>query len=78
MVLRYLRFLERSRFLHCQPFGHFIAMRIDMCYTMRTLQNPILHELPSSVSRPGYPASCRLSASPPEAHSGERHPHGVA
>jgi SAM-dependent methyltransferase len=76
-VLRYLRFIERFRFMHCQPFGHFIAMRIDMCYTMRTLQDPLLHELPSSVSSPGYTASCRLSASPPQAHAGEGRPHVV-
>jgi SAM-dependent methyltransferase len=76
-VLRYLRFIERSRLIHCQPFGHFIAMRIDMCYPMRTIQDPLLHDLPASVGRPGYHASCWLSVPPKKVHPGESHPREV-
>ncbi|MCU0586695.1 MAG: methyltransferase domain-containing protein [Syntrophobacteraceae bacterium] len=78
VLLRYLRFIERSRFLHWQPFGHFIAMRIDMSYPMRTIQDPLLHDLPSSVARPGFHASCWLSTPPRRGHPRDNsHPHGA-
>lgn len=76
-LLPYLRFIERCRFMHCHPFGHFIAMRIDMCYPMRTIQDPLLHDIPSSVGRPGYHASCWLSVPPRQIPQGESHPRGV-
>jgi SAM-dependent methyltransferase len=76
-TLRYLQFIERSRYLHWHPFGHFIAMRIDMCYTMRTLQDPLLHELSTSVGRPGYHASCWLSGPPPKNPQDGHQPHWV-
>lgn len=75
MTLRYLRFLERSPLFHWHPFGHFIAMRIDMCYRMRTLQDPLLHEIPSSVGHPGYHVSCWLAAPPRDTHQDGRQLH---
>jgi SAM-dependent methyltransferase len=74
MTLRYLRFIERSPFLHWHPFGHFIAMRIDMCYRFRTLQDPLLREIPSSVGHPGYHVSCWLAAPPRNAHQDGHRP----
>ena len=49
--LRYLHAVERSRFLHRLPFGHFIGMRIDLRYPMRTAQLPLLYEIPSGVGQ---------------------------
>jgi ubiquinone/menaquinone biosynthesis C-methylase UbiE len=48
-TLRYLKFLERSRFLHWLPFGHFMVMRIDLRYTLRTVQQPVFREAPSGA-----------------------------
>jgi SAM-dependent methyltransferase len=49
LSLRYFKFLERSRFFQYQPFGHFIAMRIDLRYPLQTIQQPLLCELPSGM-----------------------------
>ena len=48
-ALRYLRFLEQSRFLRWLPFGHFIGMRIDLRYPLRTVQHPVFFEAPSGA-----------------------------
>ena len=51
-TLKYLYFVERRSFLHLHPFGHFIAMRADLRYRMRTTQSPVFSELPSGMSAP--------------------------
>jgi len=57
-TLRYLHFLERSRFLHWLPFGHFIVMRIDLRYTLRTVQQPVFREVPSGVGQAHLRSLC--------------------
>lgn len=44
-TLRYLRFLECSKYFQWHPFGHFIGMRIDLRYPVQTAQDPLLCEL---------------------------------
>jgi ubiquinone/menaquinone biosynthesis C-methylase UbiE len=57
-TLNYLQFLERSRFFQWHPFGHFIAMRIDLRYPLQTIQEPLFCELPSGIGHAGFHASC--------------------
>jgi SAM-dependent methyltransferase len=47
--LRYLGFVENIRFLHRLPWGHFIGMRIDLRYPLRTVQHPVFYEMPARV-----------------------------
>lgn len=49
-LLNYLGFLERMPFMQRNPFGHFIAMRIDMLCRFRTLQTPVFSEIPSAAA----------------------------
>lgn len=56
--LRYLSFIERSPYFQWHPFGHFIAMRIDLRYPMQTIQDPLLHELPASMGGARLHTSC--------------------
>lgn len=49
-MVKYLHFLERSSLLQQYPFGHFIAMRIDMRTLFRTIQTPIFTEMPTGVA----------------------------
>ena len=53
-LLRYMRSLERCSLLHRYPFGHFIAMRIDMRNRFRTLQTPVFSEIPSGVPNASF------------------------
>jgi SAM-dependent methyltransferase len=48
-MLRYVMFLERSSLLNRYPFGHFIAMRIDMRNRIQTLQTPVFSEIPNGI-----------------------------
>jgi ubiquinone/menaquinone biosynthesis C-methylase UbiE len=48
-TLRYLGFLEASRYFQYQPFGHFIGMRVDLRYPVQTVQDPILCEIGSGL-----------------------------
>ncbi|MGV8074257.1 MAG: class I SAM-dependent methyltransferase [Syntrophobacteraceae bacterium] len=57
-TLKYLDFLERSRYLQRHPFGHFIAMKFDLYYTMQTLQDPLFSDVPSNLRRARIHASC--------------------
>lgn len=59
--LRYLSFLERSPYFQWHPFGHFIAMRIDLRYPMQTIQDPLLHEIPASIGNARLNTLCRRS-----------------
>ncbi|MEM5785915.1 MAG: methyltransferase domain-containing protein [Syntrophobacteraceae bacterium] len=49
-VLRYLQLLERCPLMHRQPFGQFIAMRIDMRFRIQAIQTPIFSEIPGGVA----------------------------
>ncbi len=57
-TLRYLSFLERSPYFQWHPFGHFIAMRVDLHYPLQTIQDPLLHEIPASIGGARLPTSC--------------------
>ncbi|MCE5333238.1 MAG: class I SAM-dependent methyltransferase [Desulfobacteraceae bacterium] len=81
-LLRYLGLLERSPLIQRNPFGHFIAMRIDMLCRFRTLQTPVFTELPTGAGagasvrplfwRSGDPSAdlCRRSSGLREISSG--------
>ncbi len=56
--LRYLHFLECSRLLHRLPFGHFIGMRIDLRYPLRTVQQPVLCKIGSGVGQTQLRTPC--------------------
>jgi SAM-dependent methyltransferase len=61
-TLPYLRFLEQSPVFQWHPFGHFIAMRIDLFYPFRTIQEPLFSEMPSGMAHAPFRTSCwRLS-----------------
>jgi SAM-dependent methyltransferase len=57
-TLPYLGFLERSRFFQYHPFGHFIAMRIDLVYPLQAIREPLFCELPSGAGQAHFHASC--------------------
>lgn len=52
-VLKYYYPLETSPYAHRHPFGHFIAMRVDLRYPVHAAQNPLLCEIGSAMSHPG-------------------------
>jgi SAM-dependent methyltransferase len=56
--LRHLQSLERSPFLHRLPLGHFIGMRIDLRYPLRTVQHPVLCEVSSGVGQTHLRTPC--------------------
>ena len=65
--LRYFDFLERIPMLHRHPFGHFIAMRIDMRCRVRTLQTPVFEEIPAGAKVSIQSLGCwRASGGAPE------------
>lgn len=57
-ALRYMQFLERSRFFQYHPFGHFIAMRVDLVYPVQTIRQHLLCEMPSGVGNARFHPSC--------------------
>jgi SAM-dependent methyltransferase len=56
--LRYLHWLESSRFLQWLPCGHFIGMRIDLRYPLRTVQQPVFYKMPSRVGQAQLRSLC--------------------
>jgi len=48
-LLDYLHPVERLALLQRHPFGYFIAMRIDVCCRVRTLQTPVFDEIPAGA-----------------------------
>ncbi len=56
--LNHTQHLEKSRFFTWHPFGHFIAMRVDLHYPIQTVQNPIFSQIPSKVKN-AQCSSCR-------------------
>lgn len=57
-VARYLHFLESSAYFQWHPFGHFIAMRLDVEFTFHCLQEPLFAEPRHSLSLFTPNASC--------------------
>lgn len=47
--LSYIHLLERIPMLQRHPFGHFIAMRIDMRCRVRALHTPVFDEIPAGA-----------------------------
>lgn len=59
-TLTYLRRLENSRYFQWHPFGHFIAMRVDVRYNIHTVQEPLLNSVTAQAgSAPHLRAFCR-------------------
>jgi SAM-dependent methyltransferase len=71
-IVRYLYPLEESRYFQWHPWGHFIAMRVDLCYTLRTLQQPLFPPLPSRVGPTQRGVTCWRS---PGRQQPERRPY---
>ncbi len=60
-LLGCLSIVERIPFLQRHPFGHFIAMRIDMRCRVRTLQTPVFDEVPAGAKVSIEPFGCCTS-----------------
>ncbi len=56
--LRHTHCIEKSSCFTWHPFGHFIAMRIDLQYPMQTAQNPVFSQIPSKV-KGAHCSSCQ-------------------
>jgi SAM-dependent methyltransferase len=74
LTLRYLKFLEHSRLLHWLPFGHFIAMRVDLRYTLRTVQQPVFREVPSGLGQAQVRTLCWRSPQEEASKGNPLHP----
>jgi SAM-dependent methyltransferase len=74
-TLPYLHSLERSRFFHWLPFGHFIGMRIDLRYPLRTVQQPVLYEIHSGVGQAHLRSLCWRSLQEEIWNSTRSHPY---
>ena len=61
-MLRYMGSVERLPLLQTYPFGHFIAMRIDIRNRVRTLQTPVFSEIPSGVPNASFRTFCGRSS----------------
>lgn len=57
-ALGYVSFLERTRCLQRHPFGHFIAMRVDLTYRMSTIQEPLFVDIPRGMAQVPFRPSC--------------------
>lgn len=65
-VLKYIHLFEKSRFFTWHPFGHFIAMRVDLCYPLQTAQNPLFCNVSSHVGHASlYGSGLRSSGTHP-------------
>ena len=66
-LLPYIHFLERLSFMQRNPFGLFIAMRVDMQCRVRTLQTPVFDDIPAGAKASAQSLACwRGSAGSPE------------
>ncbi len=66
-LLPYLKFVERIPFSQRNPFGLFIAMRVDMQCRVRTLQTPVFDEIPAGANVSVHSLGCwRASVGGPE------------
>ncbi len=57
-VSRHLHFLERSPYFQWNPFGHFIAMCLDVEFTLRCLQDPLFSDMSSHLAQVRPNAFC--------------------
>ncbi|MDR3569337.1 MAG: class I SAM-dependent methyltransferase [Syntrophobacteraceae bacterium] len=66
-LLPYFQFLERLPLVQRNPFGLFIAMRVDMQCRVRTVQTPVFEKLPAGVKVSAHSPGCwRSCAGPPQ------------
>ncbi len=56
-LMKYMHYMERCPVCHCLPFGHFIAMRIDVPSRLRTIQTPVFSEIPAGAE-PSFRGLC--------------------
>ncbi len=71
-TLRYLRFLERSKYFQWNPFGHFIGLRVDLQYPLRTIQEPLLTKV-TALSGAG-PGRCHVTIRSSSRKNAEKFP----
>lgn len=57
-MLPYVGFFERSRYFQRHPFGQFIAMKCDLAYTLRTVQEPLFCDVSSGLGQSAIRTSC--------------------
>lgn len=76
--LRYVQFVEQLPFLQRQPFGHFIAMRVDMRCRFRTIQTPVFSEIPSGVAGASVRPLCWRSSRSQEKFCGATGPKEIS
>jgi ubiquinone/menaquinone biosynthesis C-methylase UbiE len=57
-TLRFSRYIEGCRYFQWHPFGHFIAMRIDLSYPLQTVQDPLFRKLPAGIGPAHLHPSC--------------------
>jgi SAM-dependent methyltransferase len=55
---RYVSFLERSPWVQWHPFGHFIAMRVNVEFTLQCIQDPVFTEPSRHLAHAPSNASC--------------------
>lgn len=53
--------LDRIDWVRRQPFGHFIAMRVDLVYPVRTVQDPVFAEINPRIGRVSPHSTCYSS-----------------
>lgn len=57
-ISRHLLFLEGSPYFQWNPFGHFIAMRLDVEFALRCVQDPLFADMPSHLAHARPNVSC--------------------
>ena len=70
-ISRHLLFLERSPYFQWNPFGHFIAMRLDVEFSLRCVQDPLFADMPHHLAHARPNASCVRSMNRWNSGSGE-------
>lgn len=70
-ILKYVRFIERNAYFQWNPLGRFVGMRIDLRYTVQTLQEPLL----TKVLTRAAPDRCQvMMIRPPKERKRKRPP----
>lgn len=62
--MKYIHYLERCPVGHRLPFGHFIAMRIDVRSRYSTIQTPVFSDIPAGA-KPSFRGLCCRSHKAP-------------
>ncbi len=75
-TIRYLGQWEGCRWLRHHPFGHYLALRIDLHYTFRALQDPLLQKSPGTP-KPVHLRTSLLEHARRRENSPPRIPHAI-